>query len=100
MAGETTVLEPVAQIGDLIDWKTKLSSRKFWFGCAGIIIAIVVAFFGDNLTAEQSDLIKNAIWLIVSYVVGESAVDISKFFSNLRKGTVVNNFQQAVKEEK
>ena len=36
-----------------INWKQKLSSRKFWAAVAGFVTAILVAFNVENGTVEQ-----------------------------------------------
>ena len=36
-----------------IDWKKKLSSRKFWAMLAALVLSILTAFGVPSLTAEQ-----------------------------------------------
>jgi ABC-type transport system involved in Fe-S cluster assembly fused permease/ATPase subunit len=65
-----------------IDWKQKLSSRKFWAFIVGIILASVVFFFGSDLTTMQVELIEKAIYIIIAYIFGESAVDFARVIKN------------------
>jgi len=36
-----------------INWKQKLTSRKFWAAVIGFVTALMVAFGVDDLTIEQ-----------------------------------------------
>lgn len=58
-----------------IDWRRKLSSRKFWAAVAGLITAILIAFKVDNLTVEQVVAIVSAMGTLVAFILGESYVD-------------------------
>lgn len=58
-----------------IDWRRKLSSRKFWAALAGFVAA--VAFFcgaGDSVVTEVSAII-SAAGVLAAYILGESIVD-------------------------
>lgn len=67
---------------DKINWKQKLSSRKFWAAVAGFVTAIMVAFRVENGTAEQITAIITAGGVLVAYILGESAVDANRDYSN------------------
>lgn len=60
----------------IIDWKRKLSSRKFWSLLAGIIISLCHAFdiFPDETNVTS---IVMAVGICVAYILGESWVDSS-----------------------
>lgn len=65
-----------------IDWKTKLSSRKFWVSLAGFIVPLLIAFgFSDN-SATQVAAIIVAGGNVMSFVLSESYVDSSRIKSN------------------
>ena len=66
-----------------INWKQKLSSRKFWAAVAGFVTAIMVAFRVENGTAEQITAIITAGGVLVAYILGESAVDANRDYSNV-----------------
>jgi uncharacterized membrane protein len=62
----------------MVDWKSKLSSRKFWAAVIGFITAILVAFNVDNLTIEQVTGIISACAVLVAYILGEGMVDSAR----------------------
>ena len=58
-----------------IDWKRKLTSRKFWISIAGFVAGMVVIFGGSQ---DRADKISGAILsgaAVVGYVVGEGLAD-------------------------
>lgn len=58
-----------------MDWKRKLTSRKFWAAIIGFVVAIVTAFNVPNVTAEQVKLVLGALATLISYIIGEGFVD-------------------------
>lgn len=56
-----------------VDWKAKLSSRKFWVGVALVVIGVVMCVAGDT---------QNGVAVItlgaVSYLGAEVLVDIAR----------------------
>lgn len=61
-----------------IDWKRKLSSRKFWAAVASAAISIFAAFGVDDLTSQQITAVISAVGSLVAYILAESYVDASK----------------------
>jgi hypothetical protein len=59
----------------MIDWKRKLSSRKFWVAVAGFITAVLVACNLPELQIEQIAAIISAMGVLVAYILGESYAD-------------------------
>lgn len=58
-----------------IDWKKKLTSRKFWLAVTGCITGVILAFKGDAALAET---ISGCIMLaasVVAYIIGEGLTD-------------------------
>ena len=58
-----------------IDWKRKLTSRKFWISIAGFVAGMIVIFGGSQ---DLADKISGAILsgaAVVGYVVGEGLAD-------------------------
>ena len=59
----------------MIDWKRKLTSRKFWVAVAGLVAGLVAAFGGSEAQATQiTGLIMSAA-SVVAFVVGEGLID-------------------------
>ena len=70
-----------------IDWKSKLTSRKFWAAVTGFVTAILVAFKLDNLTIEQVVSVISASAVLIAYIIGEGMVDAARVSS----GNETNN---------
>ena len=58
-----------------IDWKRKLTSRKFWLAVIGFVTAIMVAFNVDKLTVEQVTAVVSAVATLIAYIIGEGMTD-------------------------
>lgn len=58
-----------------IDWKTKLTSRKFWAAVVGFITAVMVALNFSDLTIEQVTAMVTAGGVLVAYILSEGMVD-------------------------
>ena len=57
------------------DWKTKLTSRKFWAAVIGVVISVMVIFgSSDEEQAKVTGLI-TACGTLVAYIVGEGVAD-------------------------
>ena len=59
----------------MIDWKKKLSSRKFWAAVVGFVSAVLVALNYPQMTVEQVETIITAGGVLIAYILGESYVD-------------------------
>lgn len=59
----------------MIDWKRKLTSRKFWVSLAGFAAGLVVIFGGSQETADKisGSLLSGAA--AISYIIGEGLTD-------------------------
>lgn len=58
-----------------IDWKRKLTSRKLWVAVVGLVTGLILAFGGDETTAETvSGCIMSAA-SVVAYIIGEGLTD-------------------------
>lgn len=58
-----------------IDWKRKLTSRKFWLAIAGFVAGLIVLFGGSE---EKANIITGSIMsgaAVVAYIVGEGLTD-------------------------
>lgn len=61
-----------------IDWKQKLSSRKFWALIADFIISVMVFFgCGENIVTQVTAII-SALGGVVAYVIAEAKVDVAR----------------------
>lgn len=60
---------------DRINWKRKLTSRKFWAAVIGFVIPIVIAFGGTQECAAQVASIIMAGGTLIAYIIGEGMVD-------------------------
>lgn len=69
-----------------IDWKAKLSSRKFWAFLGGFIGSLLIAFnVGENEIAQVTAII-TSFGSVAVYLFAESSVDVAK----AENGTVEN----------
>jgi len=62
-------------IVDKINWKSKLTSRKFWAAVIGFVTAILTALNVSDLRAEQATTVMSAVALLIAYIIGEGLVD-------------------------
>lgn len=61
-----------------IDWKKKLSSRKFWAAIIGFVSPLLLAFgLGEGTVTEITGIIMSAGTLI-AYIISEGFVDASQ----------------------
>lgn len=61
-----------------INWKQKLTSRKFWAAIIGFVTAIMVAFNVSDLTIEQVVGLITAASTLIAYIIGEGMVDAAR----------------------
>ena len=61
-----------------INWKQKLTSRKFWAAVTGFVTAIMVAFGANDLTIEQVVGLITAASTLIAYIIGEGIVDAAR----------------------
>lgn len=58
-----------------INWKQKLSSRKFWALAAALVLSILVFFnASDNITTQVGSII-TAFGSVCVYMLAEASVD-------------------------
>lgn len=59
----------------MIDWKRKLTSRKFWLAVIGLVSGLLLAFKVDAETVETvSGCIMSAA-SVIAYIIGEGMAD-------------------------
>ncbi|MGN0689425.1 MAG: hypothetical protein ACI4KH_03275 [Oscillospiraceae bacterium] len=61
-----------------INWKQKLTSRKFWVAVVGFVTAILVAFNISDMEIEQIVGIISATSVLIAYIIGEGMVDAAR----------------------
>lgn len=58
-----------------MDWKRKLTSRKFWLAVASFVTMLLVFIKVDNGTAEQVASLIMAGATVIGYIIGEGLAD-------------------------
>lgn len=58
-----------------IDWKRKLTSRKFWLAVTSFVSMLILAGGGSDGTAKQVTAIIMAGASVVAYIIGEGMAD-------------------------
>lgn len=58
-----------------IDWKRKLTSRKFWAAIASFASMLIVALGGAETVATQVTAIIMAGASVIAYIIGEGLAD-------------------------
>jgi hypothetical protein len=61
-----------------INWKQKLTSRKFWAALITFITSILIAFGVSDLTIEQVVAVISAGSVMIAYIIGEGMVDAAR----------------------
>ena len=60
-----------------IDWKRKLTSRKFWLAVAAFVSMLVFYFTGDAENAEKISALIMAGATVIAYIIGEGLADLN-----------------------
>ena len=58
-----------------IDWKRKLSSRKFWAAVSGVAIAVMMACGQNAESQERVAGVISSVGVLAVYILSEGAVD-------------------------
>ena len=58
-----------------INWLKKLTSRKFWMAVVTLVTGLILAFGGDEGTAETVGGCIMAAASVVAYTIGEGLAD-------------------------
>ena len=62
----------------MIDWKRKLTSRKFWLAVVGLVSGLLMAFKVDAETIETISGVVMAMASVIAYIIGEGLADASR----------------------
>lgn len=58
-----------------IDWKKKLTSRKFWAAVCSLVAQMVVAFGGSEDQSVRITALIMAGATVIAYIIGEGLID-------------------------
>lgn len=58
-----------------IDWKKKLTSRKFWLAVVGLVSGLLMAFKIDADTVETISGVIMSAASVIAYIIGEGMAD-------------------------
>jgi len=58
-----------------IDWKAKLTSRKFWLAIIGLVSGLLLAFKVDAETVETVSGVIMSAGSVIAYIIGEGLAD-------------------------
>lgn len=61
-----------------VNWKQKLTSRKFWAAVVGFVTPILIVFNVPDLTIEQVTAIITSGGALIAYIIGEGLVDANR----------------------
>lgn len=61
-----------------VNWKQKLTSRKFWAAVVGFVTPILIVFNVPNLTIEQVSTVIMSGATLIAYIIGEGLVDANR----------------------
>lgn len=67
----------------MMDWKQKLTSRKFWAAVAEFVTMLYIALGGASETATQITALIMAGAAVIAYIVGEGLIDAASAKSSL-----------------
>lgn len=68
-----------------IDWRRKLTSRKFWVAIIGFSTTMLTILNINSLTIEHVAAIISALGTLVSYIISEGMTDVADLNGNDRK---------------
>ncbi|MBQ2823109.1 MAG: hypothetical protein IJF18_02085 [Oscillospiraceae bacterium] len=58
-----------------INWKQKLSSRKFWAAVAGFVVSVMIIFDADATSQERITGAITAAGTLATYILAEGSTD-------------------------
>ena len=86
-------------MNEQIDWKKKLTSRKFWAAIAQFVSMLVIAFHGTEQTATQVTAIIMAGAAVVAYIIGEGLADAASAKNPLNAISTYVDYEPPEEEE-
>ena len=76
-----------------IDWKRKLTSRKFWAAVCNFVTMLVIALGGSKEVAVQITGLIMAGATVIAYIIAEGLVDASNV------GTIDIPIEEGIEEQ-
>ena len=76
-----------------IDWKRKLTSRKFWVALCNFVTMLVIALGGSKEVAVQITGLIMAGATVIAYIIAEGLVDASNV------GTIDIPIEEGIEEQ-
>ena len=73
-----------------IDWKRKLTSRKFWLAVVGLVSGLMMAFKVDAETIETISGVIMAAASVIAYTIGEG-INSDTFCIHIEKADINYN---------
>ena len=58
-----------------MNWKSKLTSRKWWAAITGVIVSVMLLFNVDSQQSERITALITAVSSAVAYTIAEGFVD-------------------------
>lgn len=74
-----------------INWKQKLTSRKFWAALIGVATSLMVLFGVNDITMEQVVGLISTMSVLIAYIIGEGLVDSSRIKSAAPQMTLLES---------
>lgn len=65
-----------------MNWKRKLTSRKFWVAIIGFVAPLLLAFGKSESDVTQISSIIMAGGTLIAYIIGEGFIDVSNLNNN------------------
>lgn len=59
----------------MIDWKRKLTSRKFWAAVAGFVTGIIIFVTSEDKSPEKLTAVIMSAGSLIGYIIGEGIAD-------------------------
>lgn len=73
---------------DKIDWKRKLTSRKFWIAIVGLVSGLLMAFKVDGDTVNTISGVIMSAASVIAYTIGEGLADAANANTIIVPGVV------------
>lgn len=71
-----------------IDWKRKLTSRKFWIAIVGLVSGLLMAFKVDGDTVKTISGVIMSAASVIAYTIGEGLADAANANTIIVPGVV------------
>lgn len=63
---------------DKINWKRKLTSRKFWAAAAGFVTSVMIAAGAKDSSVTEVTAVIMAGATLIAYIIGEGMTDAAQ----------------------